>query len=309
MHEHIEERLGHTQELVIAVDARETRFTDGEAGLAASDAIGEAQRMRADVGELDVDEENILEARRRAIANARFDHGQMPTARSPRRVRDAAPPQPRHPRGFEIRQVARVMHDAHQVGLAEAHTDFDAALGTTRIDGDGHDDGRPFCHGRRVPNTENGKRRLPVIQEPAAGQTEEPRPAWHWIGFGAVAIFVVWLPLAYAAEAVSRRLVTSKLGTGETKLADLSRSDRFTVLAMFSVPQVVALVMAGLAGGFLVTRFGRGTRRREAAFAGLAVGLLAFGMTYAQAGFSGLIVPLLAAASAAGGGALGRRQS
>jgi len=125
-----------------------------------------------------------------------------------------------------------------------------------------------------------------------------------------VAIFVVWLPLAYAAEAVSRRLVTGKLGPGETALASLSRSDRVTVLVMFALPQVVALFSSGIAGGFLVTRFGAGTRRRDAAFAGLAVGLLALGLTYAQAGpsLAALVVPLLAGAAAALGGALGKRR-
>jgi hypothetical protein len=201
------------------------------------------------------------------------------------------------------------MHDAHQVRFAETHADFDAARGTAGIDGDAHDDGRPFCHGRGVPNNENGKRRLPLIQTKAE-DPEEPRPPWHWVGFGAVAIFVAWLPLAYAAEAVSRRLVAGRLGSGETKLADLPRSERLTVLAMIAGPQVVALVIAGLAGGFLVTRFGQGTRRREAAFAGLAVGLLALGLTYAQAGPSvaALVVPLLATTSAAVGGVLGTRR-
>jgi hypothetical protein len=171
---------------------------------------------------------------------------------------------------------------------------------------------RPFCHGRGVPNNENGKkarRRLPLVSN-AATEPAEERPPWHWVGFGAVAIFVVWLPLAYAAEAVSRRLVAAKLGTAEASFADLPRSERLTVLAMLSVPQAIALVVAGLAGGFLVTRFGHGTKRRDAAFAGLAVGVLALGLTCAEMGssFAALVVPLLATASAMAGGALGARK-
>jgi hypothetical protein len=175
------------------------------------------------------------------------------------------------------------------------------------IDRDAHDESRPFCHGRGVPNTENGKRRLPVVQQNA--EAEEPRPAWHWIGFGAVAIFVVWLPLAYGAEAVSHKLVAARLGTRD--VADLVRSERLRVLSMLAGPQALALVVAGLAGGFLVTRFGHGTRRRDAAFAGLVVGLLALGLTYAQTGasFAALVVPLLATASAGVGGVLGARRS
>jgi hypothetical protein len=152
------------------------------------------------------------------------------------------------------------------------------------------------------------KRRLPVIKE--SEPEDEPKPGWHWIGFGALAIFVAWLPLAYIGEAVSRRLVVGKLGPGPTNLDGLSRAERLSVLAMMAGPQMVALIVAGVGGGFLVTRFGRGTRRRDAAFAGLAVGLLALGLTYAQVGVSlaALVVPCLAAGSAALGGVVGNRR-
>jgi len=155
----------------------------------------------------------------------------------------------------------------------------------------------------------NAKRRLPVVQtgEPA----EEPRPAWHWVGFGAVAIFIVWLPLAYLAEALGRRLTAGILGpAGESHFSELSRSERLAVLARIAVPQGFALVLAAMAGGFLVTRFGQKTTPRDAAFAGLSVGALALGLTFAQAGFSlaGLVVPVVATGAAAAGGALGRRK-
>ena len=161
-----------------------------------------------------------------------------------------------------------------------------------------------------MTDNRDAKRRLPVVQN-AAEPDEEPRPAWHWVGFGAVAIFVVWLPLAYVAEAVGRRLSAGKLGPVESHFAELSRSDRLKVLAMIAVPQALALVLAGLAGGFLVTRFGQKTTRRDAAFSGLSVGLLALGLAFSQAGFSlaGLVVPLLATAAAAAGGAIGVRRA
>jgi len=156
-----------------------------------------------------------------------------------------------------------------------------------------------------VPDNEDPRRRLPVLQT-ASEPEEPPRPPWHWVGFGAVAIFVAWLPLAWAAEAVSRRLTEG----GLERLATLSRHERLALLARIAIPQALALVLAATAGGFLVTRFGRGTRTRDAAFAGLAVGLLALGLTFAQTGISlaPLVVPLLATASAAGGGALGARR-
>jgi tRNA-(ms[2]io[6]A)-hydroxylase len=154
------------------------------------------------------------------------------------------------------------------------------------------------------------KRRLPVVQAKSEDEGE-PRPAWHWVGFGAVAIFVAWLPLAYAAESIGRRLVVAKLGAGEAKLSELSRSERLGALAMIALPQAAALALAAAAGGFLVTRFGQGTRTRDAAFAGLCVGLLALGLTFAQAGASlaALVVPLLATGGAALGGRLGARRS
>jgi hypothetical protein len=163
-----------------------------------------------------------------------------------------------------------------------------------------------------VPDNEKvTKRRLPVLQAKDAPEDGDPRPGWHWVVFGAVAIFVAWLPLAYVAESIGRRLVLGRVGGGEEKLAELSRSERVTALAMIAVPQALALILAGIAGGFLVTRFGQGTRPRDAAFAGLCVGLLALGLTVAQVGASlaSLVVPLLATASAALGGIIGRRRS
>jgi hypothetical protein len=147
------------------------------------------------------------------------------------------------------------------------------------------------------------KRRLPVVQNAPENESDEPpRPAWHWVGFGAVAIFIVWLPLAYLASAIGGRLV------GDVAFADLSRGARVKVLVTLAMPHALALIVAGVGGGFLVTRFGTGTQRRDAAFAGLAVGLLALGLTYAQVGVSlaALAVPCLATASAAVGGVLGR---
>jgi hypothetical protein len=192
-----------------------------------------------------------------------------------------------------------VVHDAHQVCFTESHSEFDATRSSGWIDCDAHDAGRPFCDGLCV-------RRLPLLQENKS-ETEEQRPAWHWIGFGAAAIFIVWLPLAYLAEAVSRRLVVGRIGAGERVLEDLSVAERRAALVMLVAPQAIALLLASLSGGLLVTRFGKGTRVRDAALAGLMVGLLALGLTYAQTGpsLAALVVPLIASTSAAIGGMLG----
>ena len=139
-----------------------------------------------------------------------------------------------------------------------------------------------------MPNNSGDKRRLPVVQAKGDADDGEPRPGWHWVGFGAVAIFIVWLPLAYVAALV---------GPAARPV-------------LMVATHVLALLLAGMAGGFLVTRFGPETRRRDAAYAGLAVGLIAVGLTYAKAGVSiaPLIVPALAAAAAALGGHLGAKK-
>lgn len=154
-----------------------------------------------------------------------------------------------------------------------------------------------------------------MLQPKAAAEDEgEPRPPWHWVGFGAVAIFVAWLPLAWIAGALGNRLAVSRLGPieGEADLVErlhqLAPRARLGTVALMALPHVVALVIAAAGGGFLVTRFGTGTRPREAALAGLMVGLLALGITFAQTGvaFAPLVVPLVATLAAWSGGRWGR---
>jgi hypothetical protein len=95
------------------------------------------------------------------------------------------------------------------------------------------------------------KKRLPVIQSSPDAEPSEPRPPWHWVGFGALAIFVVWLPLTFVAERVARSL-SAPIAAG---------------------PQVVALALAALAGAYVVGRWGSGAR--EARLAGTATGVIA----------------------------------
>jgi tRNA-(ms[2]io[6]A)-hydroxylase len=128
------------------------------------------------------------------------------------------------------------------------------------------------------------KRRLPVVQPKPENDDEsaEPRPPWHWIGFGVVAVFAVWLPLAMLAEAIGLRVARARLGTAledlrvlQARLAELPREDRTSIWMAILAPQVVALTVASLAGGYLVGRWGRGAGVREATIAGVAVALLA----------------------------------
>ncbi len=140
----------------------------------------------------------------------------------------------------------------------------------------------------------DAKRRLPVLKEPTAegGDDETPvRPPWQWIGFGALAIFVVWLPLAFAAAWVAARLNA----TGGAPIGAV------VVLA-------AGLAVASLAGGFLVGRWGAaGVGVREAALAGLAASLIASGLAFGAPGaaWGALATVLVAVPFAALGGKLG----
>lgn len=138
----------------------------------------------------------------------------------------------------------------------------------------------------------DSKRRLPVLKTPGEeGADEPPRPPWQWVGFGAVAIFVVWTPLAYLAGLAGRRF-----GGGDGSVL---------VSAGFFA---LSSVLAALAGGFLVGRWGAtGAGVREAALAGLAAALVASVLAWMQAGLSlgPLVTVLLLVPAAALGGRLG----
>ncbi len=104
------------------------------------------------------------------------------------------------------------------------------------------------------------KRRLPVLKDPPGEDADTPpRPPWQWVGFGALGIFVVWLPLAWATT-----LVVLRLGGPEAPAV--------TQAVLFAA----SLVLAAMAGGYLVGRWGtRGVGVREAALSGLAAGIIA----------------------------------
>jgi len=137
------------------------------------------------------------------------------------------------------------------------------------------------------------KRRLPVVKAPPE-QTEEPRPPWQWVGFGALGIFVVWLPLAWLATVLVTRL-------GGLEDAPVER-------ALFFAG---SLALASLAGGYLVGRWGtQGVGLREAALAGLAAAIIATALAWGAVGFSvgALVTVVVAVPPAALGGRLGMRK-
>jgi hypothetical protein len=139
------------------------------------------------------------------------------------------------------------------------------------------------------------KRRLPVLKTPSDGEDDATaRPPWQWVGFGALAIFVVWTPLAF-------------LTTWLASILAASAAPRFASILVVTS----GLAIAALAGGFLVGRWGAaGVGIREAALAGLAAALVASGLSLGAPGaWAGALISVVVAVPfAALGGRFGLRR-
>jgi hypothetical protein len=142
------------------------------------------------------------------------------------------------------------------------------------------------------------KRRLPVLKEPPGDDSDAPaRPPWQWVGFGALGIVVVWLPLA----AVTSVLVLRYGGPIVPPLAQA---------ALFAG----GLALAAMAGGYLVGRWGtRGIGTREAALSGLSAAAVAgvfasIGMTMPLRLLMAVVAMAVATPPAALGGRLGMKK-
>jgi hypothetical protein len=145
----------------------------------------------------------------------------------------------------------------------------------------------------------DGKRRLPVLRPD--GDDEPVRSPWQWVGFGAAAIFVAWLPLSALAVKVAARA-----GLGEQGSVDHARSGALVVASFCA-----ALALGAILGGFLVGRWGGpGVGVREAALAGLVAAVVATMVSWVSFGPAPatLVVIAVAAPMAALGGTLGLRQ-
>ena len=147
------------------------------------------------------------------------------------------------------------------------------------------------------------RRHLPVLSNdpsPAASppEDEEARPPWHWVGFGTVAIFAAWLPLAYVAGAVSAKVMAARFGADASKeaidlaLSAMTSGERARLMATVALPNILGLALASFGGGFVVGRFGSGTGAREAAMSGGVTAFIASAMA-----FAGFTAPTLIAAA------------
>lgn len=138
------------------------------------------------------------------------------------------------------------------------------------------------------------KRRLPVLQT-SSDPDEPPRPAWQWVGFGALAIFAVWVPLSVIAGAVAASVLAR--AHGEVALA------RAALLA--SSVYAVELAAGALAGGYLVGKWGPpNVGMRHAMLAGLTAAAALAATTWVSSGptpgllLVGLMAPLMAGVGA-----------
>ena len=89
---------------------------------------------------------------------------------------------------------------------------------------------------------------------PDAPEDEEPRPPWHWVGFGVVLTFAAWLPLAALAEALKGRALLRVLGpvdgpdSAARAMVSLGAGGR-VVVVLLTVTTVLLRLKAG--GGLL----------------------------------------------------------
>jgi hypothetical protein len=165
------------------------------------------------------------------------------------------------------------------------------------------------------------RRRLPVLSsssppsEPDADD-DESRPPWHWVGFGTVAIFAAWLPLAYVAGAVSARMMAARFGADASKeaidlaLRTMTAGERAQILATVALPNVLGLALAAFGGGVVVGRFGAGSHpARVATLSGAVTAsiatFIAWGGFTAATAIAMLVTFAVAVGFAAWGGRLG----
>jgi hypothetical protein len=115
------------------------------------------------------------------------------------------------------------------------------------------------------------KRGLPVLKQAANDSSDADgspdRPPWHWTGFGTVAIFVTWLPLA----ALGQWFFAGATGPQAAEAG----SARPAAFMGFVLTQLAGFLLASFLGGALLGRYGGKAGPREAAASGFAVGLIA----------------------------------
>jgi tRNA-(ms[2]io[6]A)-hydroxylase len=154
------------------------------------------------------------------------------------------------------------------------------------------------------------KRRLPVIQSSNAKSDEdEARPGWQWVGFGVVAMFAAWLPLAAAAGMVGRsaaeRVIGAPLDEADTlsRIGALDQATQRKLMLSLMLPHVAALAIAGAFAGFVIGKFGQGGARSASVAAAMVCALAGLIAVRDLSSFVALLVVVLVAVLSARAGA------
>lgn len=141
-----------------------------------------------------------------------------------------------------------------------------------------------------------------MLQNPPDGSDGPPRPAWQWVGFGALAIVALWVPLSGLVGAVAAQSLPPT-----SDGAALGRAALFT-----SAAYLAELALGAFAGGYLIGKWGPpGLGVRQAALAGLAAATVLAAGTWASLGptIGGVLAILVVSpAMAALGGRTGARR-
>jgi len=145
------------------------------------------------------------------------------------------------------------------------------------------------------------KRRLPILQARDDVASDPRRPGWQWIGFGAVAIFVLWLPLSTVAGLIASFLSrpAAREDGGAAVRGELA----------FAVTSAIALALSSLAAGLVVGKWGGpGVGVRQAALSAVLAVIVAVIASWISFGFApeALLVMAIAVPAAALGGRAGR---
>lgn len=127
-------------------------------------------------------------------------------------------------------------------------------------------------------------RRLPVIQNQAPDDAAAAqRPRWQWALIAGGFVVTLWIPLTIPAEWLGRRLALRLVDvTDRAALARFTASagsgDRALLLTFLVGPLALSFIVACLAAGALVGRFGGRSGAREAALGGVLAALLVCGI-------------------------------
>jgi hypothetical protein len=134
-----------------------------------------------------------------------------------------------------------------------------------------------------------------------------PRPRWQWVAFGSVITLSAWVPLAYVAEALVTHALTNAAGDHALWALPDATLGRLGALAL--VLPASSLVLASIAGGYVLARWGEGAALREAAEASALVVLFGVALVWARSTvrWESLAALALGVPSAILGASLGRR--